>query len=98
MAARDELAADVSRLARNRRRVLELVVVRLKLVVADSPVLDRHVLGDVLLAVALLVEAAHLEFHVGPAPGVAAPVHARAADDVPGQEGTEAPPRQRLLP
>src|SRR6266571_597182 len=59
-------AADVSRLARDRRRVFELVVIRLELVVGDAPVLDRHVGGDVLLAVALLVAAAHLEFHVGP--------------------------------
>src|SRR5258708_2326014 len=87
----------VPRLARNRRRVFELVVIRLELVVGDAPVLDGHILGDVLLAVAFLVEAAHLELHVGPAPGVAAPVHARAADDVPGQERPEPAHRQRFL-
>src|SRR2546428_3954335 len=53
------LPAKVARLARDGRGVLELVVVRLELAVGDAPVLDRPVLGDVLLAVAFLVEAAH---------------------------------------
>ena len=97
IAARLDLAAQIAGLAGDRRRVFELVVIGLELVIGDAPVLDRHVLGNEALAVALLVERAHLELHVGPAPGVAAPVHARAADALARQERAEAAHRQRLL-
>src|SRR5262249_54109880 len=58
IAARLHLAADVSRLAGNRRRAFEPLVIWLELVVGDAPVLDRHVGGNEILPVALLVERA----------------------------------------
>src|SRR5262245_35501738 len=92
-----DLALDVAGFAGDRGGMLELVVVGLELVVGDAPVLDRHVRGDEILAVALLVHGADFELHVGPAPGVAAPMHARAADHLARQERPEAAHRQRLL-
>src|SRR5262245_43308848 len=77
IAAGLNLALDVAGLAGDRRRVLELVVIGLELVVGDAPVLDRHVSRNEVLAVTLLVHGADLELHVGPAPRVAAPMHAR---------------------
>ena len=97
VAAALDLAIYVAGLARHRRSVFELVVIRLELGVGDAPILDGHVGRDEALAVALLVEAADLELHVGPTPGVAAPVHGRAADDLAGQERAEPPHRQRFL-
>jgi hypothetical protein len=90
-------ATDIAGLAGDRRGIFELVVIGLELGVADAPVLDRHVVGDELLAIAVLIIGADLEFHVGPAPGVAAPVHAGTADDFTGQERPEPAHRQRLL-
>ena len=90
-------AAQIAGLAGNRCGVFELVVIGLELVIGDAPVLDRHVLGNEALAVALLVERAHLELHVGPPPGVTAPVHAGAADALARQERAEPAHRQRFL-
>src|SRR5581483_11103338 len=53
--------------------------------------------GNELLPVALLVVGADLEFHVGPAPGVAAPMDGRAADAFARQERAELAHRQGLL-
>src|SRR3954447_15208981 len=63
-----DLALDIPGLAGNRGGVLELVVIGLEFVVSDTPTLDRHVGRNEILAVALLVVGANLEFHVGPAP------------------------------
>ncbi len=97
IAALLDLALDVAGLAGDRRGVFEPVVIGLELVVGDAPVLDRHVVGDEFLAVALLVHGADLELHVGPAPGVAAPVRARAAHALARQERPQPPHRQRFL-
>ena len=97
VAALLDLSAEIAGLAGNRGGVFELVIIRLELGVSDSPVLDGHVLGNGLLAVTLLVVGADLEFHVGPAPGVAAPMHGGAADDLARQERTEPTHRQRIL-
>ncbi len=97
IAAGLDRAAQIAGLSGDRRGVLELVVIGLELVIGDAPVLDRHVLGNEALAVALLVERAHLELHVGPPPGVAAPVHAGAADALARQERAEPAHRQRFL-
>src|SRR5205823_13180055 len=80
VAAGNDLALQISRLAVDRGGVLEPVVVGLELGVADAPVLDRHVLGDALPAVARPVLAAGPELHLAPAPGMAAPAYGRAAD------------------
>src|SRR6185503_19229575 len=77
IAAFDDLTLEIAGLAGDRGGVFELVVIRLELVVGDAPVLDRHVGGDEALAVALLVARANLELHIGPPPGVTAPVIAR---------------------
>src|SRR6185295_284201 len=97
VAARLDLALDVAGLAGHGGGVFEPVVIGLELVVGDAPILDRHVVGKEFLAVTLLVHGADLELHVGPAPGVAAPVVARAADAFARQERPEPAHRQRLL-
>src|SRR6202034_1363811 len=74
VAAGLDLAADIAGLARDRGGTVKLVVIGLELGVGDAPVLDRHVLGNGFPAVTLFVAGADLEFHVGPAPGVTAPV------------------------
>src|SRR5580692_4533437 len=71
IAAGLDLAAEIAGLAGDRRGIFELVVIGLELGVADAPVLDRHVVGQEFLAVAFFVVGADLEFHVGPAPGMA---------------------------
>ena len=97
IAAGLELPADIARLAGDRRGIFKLVVIGFELGVSNAPVLDRHVVGDEFLAVALFVIGANLEFHVGPAPGVTAPVHAGATHHLAGQERAEPAHRQRLL-
>ena len=92
-----DLPLDVAGLAGDRRNVFELVVIGLELGVCDAPVLDRHILGDEFLAVAFLVIGADFEFHIGPTPGVAAPVHPGAADNLARQKRSEAAHRQRFL-
>src|SRR3984893_17116819 len=96
IAAGLDLTAGVTSLAGDRRGIFKLVVIGLELGVADAPVLDRHVVGNGVLAVALFVVGADLELHVGPAPGVTAPVHAGAAHYFAGQERAEPADRQRF--
>src|SRR4051794_19005455 len=55
IAAGLDLAADIAGLAGDRRGIFELVVIGLELGVADAPVLDRHIVGDEFLAVALFI-------------------------------------------
>ena len=90
-------ALQIAGLARHRGRALKALVVRLQLGIADAPILYRHVGGNVVLAVTLLVHRAHLELGIVPAPGDAVPVHARAAHALARQEGTQPPHRQRRL-
>ena len=97
IAAGLDLAVDIASFAGDRRGVFEPFVIGLKLGVSDAPILDRHVIGDEFLAVSLLVIGADLEFHVGPAPGMTAPVHAGTADHLTRQERAEATHRQCLL-
>ena len=97
VAAGLDLTAQVTSLAGYRRDMLELVVIGFELGVGDAPVRNGHVGGNEALAVALLVTRAHLEFHVGPAPSVPAPMHARATHDLPRQERAQPPHGQRFL-
>ena len=98
VAAGLDLALQVAGLAGHRGHVLELVVVPLHLGIGDAPVAQvGHLGGDELRAVALLVQAAHLELIVGPAPGAAAPVQAGTTDRLAGQERTQPAHRQGVL-
>src|SRR4051812_25754926 len=56
------LAAQVAGFAGDARGALELFVIRFQFGVCDAPVLDRHVFGNVLLAVLLFVQTADFEF------------------------------------
>ena len=97
IASREDFSGEIAGLAGNRSGVLELLVIRLELGIGDAPILNRHVVGNEFFAVALFVSRANLEFHVGPAPGVAAPVHAGSAHHFAGQERAEPAHRQRVL-
>ena len=79
------------------RELLEAVVVRLQLVVADREILDRHFLGDGVLAVALREMAAQQVVGRLQPPGSAVPVLAGAAEPGARQERAEPPERQRRL-
>src|SRR6202022_753916 len=97
IAAGLELPADIAGLAGDRRGIFKLVVIGFELGVSNAPVLDRHVVGDEFLAVALFVIGANFEFQFGPAPGGPAPVPAGAPPPPAGQERAEPAHRQRLL-
>src|SRR5205814_1213214 len=79
IAARDDLAVQVARLARDAVEILEAVEVRLEFGVADAPVLHRAFLGHLLRAVARERLRSCLEVPGQEAPGEPAPVHRRAA-------------------
>ncbi len=95
IAAADRLAVEVARLATGARDILEAVIERFKLGGADRPVLNRHVVGNEVLAVALLVVTAQLQVGIGRAIGEAVPVHARAAHAIAEQKCAVLAQRQR---
>src|SRR6202043_2494900 len=72
--------------ARNARDVLELVVIRLELVVADRPVLDVIAFGQNALAVALDHVATDAEIVGQKAPGLPVPVQAAPPTPLPGRK------------
>src|SRR6185437_110804 len=96
-AAADSRAAAVAGLAGNAAQVFPLVVVRFQLLVGDAPVLDRHVVRDRLLAVALFVVGAQQEIGRQESPVLPVPVHAGAAHARGRQERTELTHRQGEL-
>src|SRR5262249_54188340 len=75
VAAWQDLAVDITSLARDCRGIFEFVIIGLELGVGDPPVLHRHVGRNEVLAVTLLVHGADVELHVGPAPSMTAPVY-----------------------
>ncbi len=97
VAAGDDLAFQVSRLAAHAVEALELVEVRLELLVGHAPVLAGPVLGHVALAVARDRLAARLEVPGREAPGLGAPVHCGAAYALARLERAEVAHRQRGL-
>ncbi len=97
VAAGDLPALDIAGLAGDAGDLFKLVVVLLEFGIGDAPVLDRHVFRDVLPAVFFLVARADLQLAVVPAPGMAVPVRAGAADAGAHQVGTEAPVGERGL-
>ena len=82
VAARIDLPVDVARLPRDADLVLDLLVVRLELVVAERPVLDGRSLRDARRAVAAPRFAHHLEVPRVQAPVLRPVMEARAADAV----------------
>ena len=70
---------------------------RLKVVVADAPILDLAVRRQSRLAVALDDVAALGEVALLEAPGLSVPMHAGAAHPIAGKEAAPAPDRQRRL-
>jgi hypothetical protein len=76
-------------------QIFELGVMRLEIVVADAPILNRHVRGEKICAVALRQVA--LERKVGgeKPPGFGVPMHAGAAGAVAEHEGAPRADRQR---
>src|SRR6185312_17390842 len=53
ISARLLFAADIAGLAGGAAEIFELVVIGLHLLIGDAPILDRHILGEEFLAVAL---------------------------------------------
>ena len=82
VAARIDRALDVAGLARHADLVLDLVVVRLELVVAERPVFDRRSLRHARRAVALRGLADDLEVPRIEPPALRPVVQRRAADGV----------------
>ncbi|MCY1237932.1 hypothetical protein D3C85_856700 [compost metagenome] len=97
VAAFDQLPADIAGLPRDAEELLEQVVVRLHLRIADAPVLHRHLARDRRLAVARFEPGAQGRVVLGPAPGLSVPVIGRAAHAFAGKEGFHAAYRQRTL-
>jgi len=95
VAAVDELAAQVAGLPGNAGELLEAVVVRLELVVADGIVRDRHLRRNRVAPVALRDVAAQEMVGRRQPPGHAVPMLAGAAQPGAGQERAEPPDRQR---
>src|SRR4051794_16995428 len=73
-------ALDVAGEPRGSAHLLEERVIRLELLVSDSPVLDRDVVGQEVLAVALVGPAPQPEPFGLKAPSLSVPVHHGAAD------------------
>ena len=94
VAAVDFFAAQIAGLAGDAAQLLELVVIRLELVIGDGQVLDRHLGGNGVLAVALSEMDAQLVIGRQPPPGHAVPVRAGAAEIGAWQERAETPDRQ----
>src|SRR6202034_3527407 len=91
------LAADIAGLAGGAAQLFETIVIGFDLLVAQRPVLDRHVGRQEALAVTLLEMAAAAKIGRQEAPGLAVPVDARPADAVAGQEARPLADRQRGL-
>ncbi len=97
IAAVDDLALQIPRLARSAAQFLEAVEMRLQLLVSDAPILDRQIGGNRVLAVAFGQMRAQVQFARQRAPGDAVPVRARPADAVAHRERAPAPHRGRGL-
>ena len=98
IAAGLNLALQIARFAAGPAYFVELIIVGLELVISDAPILHGEiVVGDRLLAVALLVVALGEKVGGQEAPNLTVPVHAAAADAGAEQEGTQMAHRQRVL-
>src|SRR6202022_1161267 len=100
VAAGLDLALDVAGFAADATEIFEAVVVRLKIVIGDAPVLDRQLRSagvEKFLAVALDSMAAQDKVrHLG-AEALTVPVHERAAETLARQKALPAADRQRGL-
>jgi hypothetical protein len=97
IAAVDLLAAQIAGLSRHAANLVEEVIGRFKLVIADRPVLDRHVVRDRLRAIAFGERRADAEVGRQKTPVQGAPMDARAADAFARQKRADAADRQRLI-
>jgi hypothetical protein len=91
------LALDVSGRARRAAQIFKLIVVRLKLVVGDAPVLNRHVFRQEARAVTFGQMRARQEITWQKTEGLGVPMQATAADAVAEHEGAPVANRQRRL-
>ena len=91
------LPFDVARSARRSAKVLEPIVMRLKLVVGDPPVLDRHVFGQKSRAISFRQMRPEAEIGRQEAPRLRVPVDASAADAGRRHERAPVADRQRCL-
>jgi hypothetical protein len=82
IAAFNPLAAQIACLAGGAAQALEVVIVRLDVVIADAPVLDRHVLRDCVATIALRQMTAQDKFARQKTPSDAVPVRAGTAETI----------------
>src|SRR5437870_3454914 len=82
VAAIVDLSLDVSCLARNANRVLDLVVIRFEFVVVERPVFNRRAFRNARSTVATYGFAAHLEIPRIQTPALTPVVNRRPADGV----------------
>ena len=83
--------------ARRAAEIFEVIVVRLKIIVGDAPILNRHVFRQKLFAVALRQMRTSHEVARQEAKRLRIPVQPTAADAVAEHEGAPVPHRQRRL-
>ena len=86
IASGDFLSTEISRLAGNPAKLLELVVIRFHFGEGDAEILHCHVSGNDVAAVFLGVMRPHNVIRFQPAPCRAVPVRTRASDIVARQE------------
>src|ERR1700722_19421366 len=77
-----DLSTQIPCGARRATQILESIVVRLEILVRDTPVLDRHVLGQKGGAITLREVGLEHEIRRQEAPGLRIPVHPAAPDPV----------------
>src|SRR3984957_11220560 len=97
IAARLNLALDVACLAAGAEQVLEAIVVRLEIIVGDTPVLDGEVRIEKILAVAFARARRQLKIVRLEAVGLAIPMHHGATEARARKKGLPAPHRQSHL-
>jgi hypothetical protein len=90
-------ALNVAGLARSSAEILELVVMRFEVLVADTPVLDRHIRRNEVLAVTRFGVTANLEVGGEEAPMLTVPMDTRTPYACSRTERTEVAHRQCCL-
>src|SRR5580692_6019444 len=88
---------DVACLAAGAEQVLEAIVVRLKIIVSDTPILDGEVRIEKILAVAFARARRQLEVVRLESVCLAVPMHHGAPEAGAGKKRLPAPNRQRHL-
>lgn len=86
VATRLLLSANIAGLARSAAELFEPVVIGLKLIITDGPILNRHVSRQCVLTVAFFEMAAQLKVRRQKAPGLSVPVDPGPADAIAWKE------------